>query len=701
MKKISFLFGLLVLVSCSNKQVKLDGSDDPNLWLEQVEGEKSLSWVNEQNEKTLSKFTKTKRYKKINEQALAILQAEDKIPYVRIAGDYLYNFWQDNKNVRGIIRRTNFKSYLSGKTKWETVLDVDVLSKKEKENWVYKGMNCLYPGYELCLVELSRGGKDAVVIREFNTKKKSFVKNGFYIKEAKTWVDWKDRNHLLVSTDFGSETLTESGYPRQTRVWARNTKLDKSPVVLNIDRKHMGSSGNTYHDGGQDMYILKDWKTFFSSKHYVLKGLEKHPIPVPETSDLVGLINGHFIIQLRHDWKIDGSTFKSGSLFAVSKKVLDSSKVQKEDVKLLYQPNESSSLLSVSIIKGAILVNVLEDVRGQVYEIKKKGSGFDKAYKLPTKVKGDLKLVSTNDQSSDFFFQSADFLTPSTLYYWNSKIKKERIARQLPAKFKSSGMTSKQMWAVSKDGTRVPYWLVGAKAALKKGKAPTLLYGYGGFTVSLTPRYSSLVGKLWLEKGGVYVVANIRGGGEFGPKWHQAALMKNRHKAYEDFIAVAESLIEKGITTKDKLAIEGGSNGGLLVGAVMTKRPDLFKAVVCKVPLLDMIRFSQLLAGASWVGEYGDPRQSDMRDYLLSYSPYHNVEKEVDYPEVFFMTSTKDDRVHPGHARKMVARMKKQGHPDIYYYENTEGGHAGSANLKQTARMTALTYEFLFDTIAK
>ncbi len=690
---------LLILVSCAGHQVRLDGQNDPHLWLENVEGEKALSWVKKQNEKTLQEITASDRYKSLEKNALEILQAKDKIPFVDIKGDYLYNFWQDDKHVRGLWRRTTLNSYKRKRPRWETVLDLDRLSKKEKENWVFKGANCRPPQYQRCLLRLSRGGKDAVEVREFDTKRKAFVKKGFYLREAKSWVDWLDGNHIFVATNEGAESLTESGYPRLVKVWKRGTPLSQAKLVLEAKKTDMGGFAQTFVDDSGKTALLGRWETFFTKSMFVYENGKSLSIPLQDSAEIHGLFKNHFIVELRKDWTVDEKVYPSGSLIAVARRVVKNKKVQASDVQSLFAPDAKSSILRIAISKDKVLINALESVTGKIFAVGWERDGFAKAKLIPVKDNAHVTLSSVSPYKSDFFFTLTGFLSPDALYLHSAKSQANQKLKSLPSKFSSKGMTVKQVWATSKDGTQVPYFLIGRSDVIESGKAPTLLYGYGGFEISLTPRYKPVVGKLWLENGGLYVMANIRGGGEFGPKWHQSALKTKRHKAYDDFIAVGEDLIKRGTTTKEKLAIQGGSNGGLLVGAVMTRRPDLFKAVLCHVPLLDMIRYSQLLAGASWVGEYGDPKKSDMKNYLLGYSPYHNVSKDEDYPELFLMTSTKDDRVHPGHARKMAAKMMSQGHKNIRYYENTEGGHAASANLKQKARMRALSYEFLYKTI--
>jgi len=690
---------LFLFFGCAQNSL-LDGSQDPHLWLEEVEGQKALNWVEAQNKETLKEITKSTRFKKMEQTSLKILQATDKIPMVSMEGHYLHNFWQDEKHVRGLWRRTTLESYRQKNPKWEVILDLDKLAEKDKENWVFKGSNCLAPEYKKCLVTLSRGGKDASVVREFDSFKKSFVKNGFSLKEAKSAIDWIDEDTVFVGTDFGPNTLTDSGYPRILKVWKRGTPLEQAKTLVEGNQKDMVVRGLGLDYVGGRLPVVEQLENFFSSKKWVYKKGQLQILPIPESAELVGFFRDYFIVDLKNEWKVGATQYNQGSLVAVSQGVLDKKRVTPSDVQVLFLKNAKSSILHTAILKDKILINTLEDVQGRLYQVTFQKGRFQNPKQMNLARKGShLGLSATNVYKNDFFFTLQDFLNPESLHHFEDKTASASQLKTLSSRFNNKGMVVRQKWAKSKDGTLVPYFLVGKESQIKKGNAPTLLYAYGGFQVSLTPTYKPLVGKLWLEKGGLYVLANIRGGGEFGPSWHQSALKLNRQKAYDDFIAVAEDLIQNKVTTSKKLAIQGGSNGGLLVGAVMAQRPDLYGAVLCHVPLLDMLRYSQLLAGASWMAEYGDPRNPKERDFLKTISPYHNIHEKTQYPDLFIMTSTKDDRVHPGHARKMAAKMKALGNDNVFYYENTEGGHAASANLKQQAKMRALSYEFLFKTI--
>lgn len=706
-------FGALLLSACSYLPWATEQRDS-FLWLEEIEGDKALSWVKEQNKNTLNELTQGKRFKNLEDSALEILEAKDKIPWIALKGSHVYNFWQDDQSIRGVWRKTSVKNYKKKKPNWEILLDIDALAKKEKENWVYHGSQCLPPQWRYCLIYFSRGGKDASVVREFDTAKKKFVKNGFYLPEAKNSVTWMDKDHLLVGTNFGPGSLTDSGHPRILKLWKRGTDIKQAHFILKGKKSDVSLYSQRLMNSQEQALVIARKDSFFTGFYWLYeKGVLKK-LPLQKTAQISNFFHGFFIVHLKKDWLVEDQTFLQGSLVAVDKQVAGQPHVSKNQVHILYMPGKKSTIEYTYMTKNRLLVRTLDNIKGRLFQVtldKPRNSKEKLSENTPSRKSfkvqpmnlipgAHLRSVTTSFDSSDFFVLREDFLNPDTLYLYSNKRNKVSKVKSLPHRFKNKNMIVLQKWATSQDGTQIPYFLVGQKSQIKKGQAPTLLNGYGGFEISFTPFYSGLLGRTWLEKGGIYVLANIRGGGEFGPQWHQAAKKMNRHKAYDDFIAVAEDLIKKGITTKDKLAIKGGSNGGLLVGAVMTRRPDLFKAVICQVPLLDMIRYSQLLAGASWVGEYGDPKKKKERQYLLSYSPYHKVKprKDQKYPDLFLMTSTKDDRVHPGHARKMAAKMFHLGHTNLQYYENIEGGHGAAANLKQKAKMKALTFEFLFKT---
>ncbi len=621
---------------------------------------------------------------------LAILDSREKIPYVTKHGRWYYDFWRDDKNVRGLWRRTTLAEFKKPKPAWETVLDLDQLSTAEKENWVWKSYHVLYPKYDRCLISLSRGGSDATVTREFDLKTKTFITNGFYLPEAKSHVSWRNKNSLYVGTDFGPGSLTSSGYPRIVKEWKRGQPLRDAITVFEGKPEDVSVDAGVDHDHGHTYEFISRAVTFFTDETHIRQGSQWVRIEKPDDAQ-VSTFDDQLLLRLRSDWKVEGKTFPAGSLLAANLKAY-----LKGDrhLAVLFTPTDRKSLQSTSATRKYIILNELDNVRGHVTVLRRDRDNWVSST-LPVPEFGSVHLSGIDaDESDDYFLSFSDFLTPSTLSYGTIGGKNSEKLKSLPAFFNADGLEITQHAAVSKDGTKVPYFQVGRKVLEYNGNNPTLLYGYGGFQISMLPDYRGGIGAAWLERGGVYVLANIRGGGEFGPRWHEAARKENRQRAYDDFAAVAEDLHARKVTSPRHLGIQGGSNGGLLMGAMFTERPDLFKAVVCQVPLLDMRRFNRLLAGASWMAEYGDPDKPDEWAYISKYSPYQNVSKGKQYPRVLFMTSTKDDRVHPGHARKMFARMQEQGH-DSLYYENIEGGHGAAANNQQAAYMSALAFTFL------
>jgi prolyl oligopeptidase len=663
---------------------------DPYLWLEDVTGERALGWVREQNAISVRELEASPYFEPIRQRLLSILDSKARIPYVAKHGVYYYNFWRDDKNVRGLWRRTGLAEYKKAEPAWETVLDLDKLAELEKENWVWKGYDVLYPTYDRCLVSLSRGGADASVVREFDLNRKEFVTNGFYLPEAKSHAAWRDRDTLYVGTDFGHGSMTDSGYPRIVKEWRRDTPLASATLVFEGKAEDVSVDASVDHDHGRTYELIHRGLTFFTSDEYVRRGEKWVKLDKPADAT-VGTFEDQLLLRLRSDWTVDGKTYPAGSLLAAD---FENYLKGERKFEMLFTPTVRKSLEATSDTKHYLIVNELENVRNRLYVLERKNGQWTRT-PLETPAFGSVGAHGIDpDESDDYFMTVTDFLTPSSLYLGTLGRAEREELKNLPAFFNADGLEISQHETTSKDGTRVPYFQVNRKGLRYDGTNPTLLYGYGGFEISMLPSYSAGVGAAWLEPGGMYVLANIRGGGEFGPKWHEAARKQNRQRAYDDFIAVAEDLVARKVTSARHLGIEGGSNGGLLMGVMLTERPDLFKAVVCQVPLLDMRRFNHLLAGASWMDEYGNPDKPEEWAYISKYSPYQNVSTEKHYPRVLFTTSTRDDRVHPGHARKMVARMKEQGH-DILYYENIEGGHGGAANNKQSAYMSALAYTFL------
>ncbi len=665
-------------------------STDPYLWLEEVTGEAALSWVKAQNAQTRSTLELHPDFAEMRQDLCSILDSNARIPDVIKRGDFYYNFWHDKANPAGIWRRTTLEEYRKALPKWEVLLDLDVLNKTEKENWVWHGSTCLRPAYTQCLVSLSRGGADADVTREFNLDTKEWVKGGFFRPEAKGGLSWIDANTVYVSTDFGAGSMTESGYARIAKVWTRGTAMSAAKTVYEGEMKDLGVGAYRDHTPGFERDFVSRNIAFYNDELYLRNAdgsLTK--IDVPNSAGK-SVYREWLSLELREPYIANGKTYAAGSLIATK---FDDFIKGGRNFDVLFEPTDTTSLSGFSPTKNHFILNVLDNVKNRLYVLTHSDKGWRREALKGAPGFGTVSASGVDPEDSDeYFLTVTDYVTPTTLMLGTIG-KAPEILKQLPAFFDAKDLKIEQFFASSKDDTKVTYFMVSNKNTKLDGKNPTLLYGYGGFEISLTPNYSATVGRAWLTQGGVFVVANIRGGGEYGPRWHQAALKERRHRAYEDFAAVAQDLIAKKVTSPKHLGMQGGSNGGLLMGNITVMYPELFGAVVCQVPLLDMKRYNKLLAGASWMAEYGNPDTDDWK-FIQTFSPYQNVKKEGKYPPVLFTTSIRDDRVHPGHARKMMARMKEQGH-DVTYYENIEGGHGGAANNEQTAYMQALSYTFL------
>jgi prolyl oligopeptidase len=661
-------------------------------WLEDVTAEKSLDWVRQRNAIAQKEIEGKPQFGAMHARLKTILNAKERIPYVSKHGEYYYNFWRDAQHVRGIWRRTTLAQFQLPAPAWETVIDLDQLARDEQENWVWGSVSCLQPQGQRCLVSLSRGGGDAHVVREYDVNERAFVKDGFVLPEAKGGASWVDLDTVLVATDFGAGSMTSSGYPRIVKEWKRGTPLAQARVLYEAQPGDLSASGYKDFTPGYEHQFVERQVSFYRSELFLREGGQLLKVPKPDDANAY-TVRDQIVIELRSDWHVGGKTYPQGALLAGDfKRFMQGGR----EFDVLFTPTPTRSLDGVTMTRGALLLNELENVKNRIVELKHVDGRWERRA-VDAPAFGSLGVSALDPTGSDqYFLTVTDFLTPTTMYLARVGSDKRQAVKALPAFFDAKPYTVTQFESTSKDGTRVPYFIVMGKRTRLNGKNPTVLYGYGGFEVSMKPFYSGVTGEAWLRNGGIYVLANIRGGGEFGPRWHQAALKENRQRAYDDFISVAQDLIKRKVTSPRHLGIMGGSNGGLLVGAVMTQRPDLFNAVVCQVPLLDMRRYNRLLAGASWMGEYGDPDDPKQWDYIARYSPYQNVFKDKHYPRVLFTTSTRDDRVHPGHARKMVALMQEQGH-DVLYWENTEGGHAGAANNDQQAQMWALTYTFLLN----
>jgi prolyl oligopeptidase len=670
------------------------GDADPYSWLEEVEGTRALGWVESQNRATLAALTAHPAYDDLYQDALAILNSDERIAYPSIMGDHLYNFWTDDFHRRGLWRRTTWDSYLSGDPEWEVILDIDALALMEDVRWSFAGATCLAPEYRRCMVRLSRGGADATEVREFDLETATFIDGGYFVPESKNSIAWKSADELLIATDFGEGTLTTSGYARMAKLWRRGQPLSRAETIFEAPREDMGVWVGSLETAHARYQVVSHRPSFFEGTVHVLgddNSLTRLDVPVDADPMLVA---DQLVVYLRTPWRTGGETYAQGSVIAMS---YDRFLAGQRDFDVVVTPTDRQTVRGVSDTRDYLLVSMLDDVQSELWRYRREGGEWV-GQEIDAPEMGTISVASTDVHTNRFFFTYSGFTQPNTLYLAEAD-GRVREVRKLPGMFDATGLVVEQHHATSKDGTSVPFFIVHREGIPHDGTNPTLIYGYGGFEISQTPSYSATVGKSWLERGGVYVVANIRGGGEFGPAWHRSAQKENRQRAFDDFIAVAEYVIDHGVTSPDHLGIMGGSNGGLLVGAAMTQRPDLYDAVVIQVPLLDMRRYSKLLAGASWMAEYGNPDIPEEWAYIRKYSPYHNVAAGVDYPTPFLYTTTRDDRVHPGHARKMAALMEGMGH-DIYYYENTEGGHGSGVTPEQRARMFALTYAYLLERLS-
>lgn len=666
--------------------------NDPFRWMEDVEGKEALAWVEAQNARSLKVLEADPRYKPLYEAGLEIVNDRARIPTGTLEKGFVYNFWQDADHVRGLWRRARLESWVTDAPQWETLIDVDALAAKEGKNWVWRGANCLEPDNRLCMVTLSDGGKDAATLREYDREARVFVADGFVLPAAKSSLTWIDRDHVLIGTDWGDGEVTSSGYSASLRIWKRGTPLGTARKIAEISKDETGIWAGSLEDSdGTQTPLAIARNTFFTTTYNVVDASgTARALPLPPKSSIVGLYQGWLVITLEEDWAATG--FKQGDLVASPFAALRAGTLSQTE--LILRPGPRDSISGVSITKAGIVitrsVNVLD--KAAIATRSPAGGWAMRALALPES--GSIDVFGAGSTETQIFASFQDYLTPSSVWLIDVASGAPRKVKSLAPKFNADGLKIEQHEAISRDGTKIPYFLVRRSDVVPDGTMPTLLYAYGGFQISQSPGYSALNGKLWLERGGAYVVANIRGGGEFGPAWHQAGLKQNRQRIYDDFIAVGEDLIARKITSPQHLGIMGGSNGGLLMGVMLTQRPDLWNAVVVQVPLLDMLRYHKLLAGASWIDEYGDPDIPAERAFLEQISPYQNLEGGKAYPTPFFVTSTKDDRVHPGHARKMAAKMEALGLP-FYYYENTDGGHAAAANLKETARRRALETVYL------
>ncbi|WP_231999121.1 prolyl oligopeptidase family protein [Mycobacterium sp. 1081908.1] len=660
-------------------------TDDPYLWLEDVTGDDALAWVRARNEPTLAEF-RDGQFERMRAEALEVLDTDARIPYVVRRGEHLYNFWRDAANPRGLWRRTTLDSYRTAAPEWDVLIDVDELGRTDDTNWVWAGAGVIEPDHTRALVGLSRGGSDASVVREFDMRTREFVPDGFELPEAKSQVAWADPDTVLVGTDFGADSLTESGYPRVIKRWRRGTPLAEAETVFEGARSDVRVSASVDRTPGFERTFLARALDFWNEEVYELRGPELIRIDAPTDAGL-SMHREWILIELRTDWYTGDATYPAGSLLAAD---YDEFLAGTAQLRVVFEPDAHTALNHYAWTKDRLLMVTLADVASRV-EIVTPGSWRREPLAgIPAAT--NTVVVAADDKGDEFFLDSSGFVAPSRLMRGTGDSPLEEI-KSAPAFFDTENISVSQHFVASEDGTPIPYFVVRRGDA--DGPGPTLLSGYGGFETANTPAYSGVLGRLWLARGGSYVLANIRGGGEYGPGWHTQAMRENRHKVAEDFAAVATDLVDRGITTVGQLGARGGSNGGLLMGIMLTRYPEKFGALVCDVPLLDMKRYHLLLAGASWMAEYGDPDDPEDWAFISEYSPYQNISPTRDYPPVLMTTSTRDDRVHPGHARKMTAALQAAGH-QVWYYENIEGGHAGAADNEQVAFKSALSFSFLW-----
>ncbi len=690
-----FLMTMAGMTQAATPPAKADNaSTDPYAWLEDIDGAKQLDWAKQHNAETVQKYAQSAQFKQLDASILEVLDSRDRIPAVSLLGDKLENFWRDKEHPRGLWRRTTLAEYRKNQPAWETLIDLDALAKAENENWVWHGSSCLRPQERLCLVFLSRGGADANVVREFDVVTRQFVKGGFELPEAKSNVTWKDADHLYVATDFGAGSMTTSGYPRIVKEWKRGTPLASAVTVYEGKNDDMSISAHRDNTPGFERDFVHRQIAFYNSETFFRgKDGKLTKIDVPNDAD-TDVEREWMLITPRSDWSVGGKQYKAGSLLAAK---FDDFMAGKRDITVLFEPSDTTALDGYSWTRHHLILNVMDNVVNKL-EVLTPQAGAWKREGL-----GGAPALSTisasaldTDHSDEYLLTVSGFTQPTTLYYGSVDKGQPEAIKHSPSFFDASKFEVSQHFVTSKDGTRVPYFQIAPKNLKLDGTNPTLQYGYGGFEISLQPAYSGTIGRAWLDRGGVYVIANIRGGGEYGPRWHNAALKANRLRAYEDFAAVSEDLIKRKVTSPAHLGAMGGSNGGLLMGNMLTLYPQLYGAVVSQVALLDMQRYTHLSAGASWIAEYGDPDKPEEWKWIQTFSPYTNAKAGQKYPPVLFTTSTRDDRVGPVHARKMYAKMAGLGY-DTSFYENIEGGHGGAADNKQSAFMKALEYTYLWE----
>ncbi|HEX8164664.1 MAG TPA: prolyl oligopeptidase family serine peptidase [Beijerinckiaceae bacterium] len=668
---------------------------DPHLWLEAVESEEALAWVRAQNEITRRALCDA-AFEADKAAIYDISTRPTNIPFVTRRGAHVYNFWQDQAHVRGLWRRTTLDQYRGSEPAWETVLDVDALARDEVEDWVFGGCATLEPEHRLGFVRLSRGGADAVVIREFDLVEKRFVEGGFALDEAKGGAAWEDADTLLVTTTLGENAATTSGYPRTVRRWRRGLPFAEAPIEFEIEADDVWTGVYVDREPGFERVFYRRQITFEEGESFLRRdGEALTRIDLPLDSEWQ-VERDWLVVKLKSEWALPDAVHPPDALLAIS---FSAFLAGSRDFTVLFRPGPRRVLSGFFWGRTRLVLTVLDNLASRILLAVPGKAGWTTEPLAGLSEEAEVGAWPLDagdvDRTDEFLLSITSYVEPTKLALVSADARIE-ILKEAPSVFDASGLAVTRHEAVAADGERIPYFQIGPREA--GGPRRTMLLGYGGFAIPMRPAYLGAVGKVWLEQGNVWVIANIRGGGEFGAPWHKAGMREGKARSHDDFAAVARDLVARGVTTPDRLAAHGGSNGGLLVGNMLTRYPESFGAVWCTVPLLDMQRYTKLLAGPSWIAEYGDPDDPADWAFMEGFSPYHNLKAGRAYPPVLLVTSRRDDRVHPGHARKMAARLMELGQP-VLFYEPDEGGH-GAANKEQAAFLSALGFSFLKKTLA-
>ena len=699
-----FIMSALVAIGLCAQPVLARAADDPWQWLEDIDGARSMEWVGQHNEATAKRLVALPEYAGLYRDALTVLGSASRLPEVQQHGKWLYNLWQDAAHPRGVYRRTTLAEFRKANTHWETLLDIDALSQQEGTGYAFGGAQFRDPDNRRALIELAPGGGDAAEVREFDVESRTFVTDGFRLPVAKSRVSWRDDDSLYVATDFGPGSLTRSGYPRVVKVWQRGSPLAAATPLYEAQVDSVSADVRRIDvPDGPGLDILNEQLTFWTNRRSLLVDGKPVPLALPPTTLIAGSYQGKLVLWLKEDWPRAGKAWPAGAILLATPALLEGRGGEPEAV---FLPDGHAIVQGVESTRAGILLTQLDNVRGRLDRYSHDARGWHRSA-VPFPDNGSISVITVDDASGDAVVQYESFLTPPSLWHVPAGPGKPQKLKSQAASFDGSRFKATQYWTTSADGTRIPYFVVGGKHLKFDSENPVWMFSYGGFEESLVPTYSGsyedlhgAYGKLWLERGGVFVLANIRGGGEFGPAWHTSALKANHVKAFEDFEAVAADLARRRIASPRHIGIEGRSNGGLLVSSTLLRHPELYGAVVCGNPLTDMQRYNKLLAGASWEGEYGNPDDPADWAFIGQYSPYQRLQAHMNLPPVMFYSTTRDDRVHPAHARKMAAKMEDEGYP-VEYFENIEGGHHGPVVTEQLATRIARTFAFLWSHVGR